>query len=473
MRVASFLLIPLYTHSLSIDAYGIVVTLLLTIQVLLTITGLGTPKGFIRFAEEYGKRNATGDLLGSTICINIVTSLLLTGICASLLLPFFRTILHSHNISQYIILAGFAALAQSLFGIVISYFRVKNEGIKYVISCLSVFLILLASNLVFLRILFMDIKGVLIAQILSYGGAWAVILFMVISKTGIRATKQTIKLLFNFSFPLVFAMASAQVGGISTIYFISYYVSLEQVAIYSLATKIAAISVMILILPFQLAYEPFVYANNKAEGIKTTISSILTYFMLCFSFLAFAIVFIFKDVIPLIAPPEYYPAYSLVFLFLPVFAASGVYYIAESLLNIQNKTKIVGTVATSFTVLHLILNFFLIKAWGIYGAVIALYIIRIGNVLVLFITGLNFFPIPIEWKRLSISGFLMVLFLIAVYFLQKTNNFIFYSFPPALAVLVLVYIYFGNFCSHREKAVIKDFVQSLRSRITRSAPGVF
>jgi O-antigen/teichoic acid export membrane protein len=472
MRLASFLLIPLYTHSLSIEDYGIAVTLLLTIQVLLTITGLGTPKGFIRFAEEYEKQNSIGNLLGSTLLINIVTNLLLTGLCATCLLPFFRSILHADHISEYIILAGFAALAQSLFGIVISYFRVKNQGIKYVVSCLAVFLILIVSNFLFLRILFWGIKGVLIAQILSYGGLWVVILLMVVSKTGIRATKQVIKMLVKFSFPLVFAMAGDQVGGISTIYFISYYVSLEQVAIYSLANKIAAISVMVLILPFQLAYEPFVYANNKAEGIKTTISNILTYFMLCFSFMAFGIVFIFRDMFPLIAPPEYYPAYSLVFVFLPVLAATGVYYIAESLLNIQNKTKIVGTVVTSFTVLHLILNFFLIKGWGISGAIISVYIIRIGTVLVLFVAGLNFFPIPIEWKRLSISGLLMALFLCAVFFLQKTNNFIFYSFIPAIAAAVLLYIYFGNFCSDREKAIIKDFFHAMRSRVTRSAPGI-
>jgi O-antigen/teichoic acid export membrane protein len=162
----------------------------------------------------------------------------------------------------------------------------------------------------------------------------------------------------------------------------------------------------------------------------------------------------------------------MVFLFLPVFAATGVYYIAESLLNIRNKTKIVGMVVTLFTVLHLILNFFLVKALGISGAIIALYITRIGTVLVLLIAGLNFFPIPIEWKRLSISGLLMVLFLSSVFFLQQTNNFIFYSLIPGIAIVVLIYIYFGNFCSVKEKTFIKDFIQAVRSKVTRSVPGI-
>ena len=472
MRLASFLLIPLYTHSLSIEDYGILVTLLLTIQLLITITGLGTSKGFIRFAKEYEKQNSMGNLLGSTIGINIVTNLLLTGLCVFFLLPFFRGILHSNNVSEYIILACFAALAQSLFTIVISYFRVKNEGIIYVVSCISVFLFLIATNYVFLRILYLGIKGVLIAQILAYGGSWLIILLIVVSKTGIRATRHVIKTLAKFSFPLVFAMAGDQIGGISTLYFLSYYVSLEQVAIYSLGSKIAAISVMVLILPFQLAYEPFVYANTQTESIKTKISNILTYFTIVFSFLAFLIVFVFRDMFPLIAPPQYYPAYSIVFLLLPVFASTGIYYIAESLLNIRNKTRIVGVVVSLFTAFHIILNFFLIKIWGIYGAICSSYIIHIGTVLVLMITGIKYFPISIEWKRISISGLLLAFLLSSVFFLQKANNYIFYSLGLGIIIIVVIYIYFGNFFSDREKALIKDLIQAMRLKVTRSVPDI-
>ena len=227
---------------------------------------------------------------------------------------------------------------------------------------------------------------------------------------------------------------------------------------------------MVLILPFQLAYEPFVYANINTEGIKSAISSLMTYFILSFSFLAFGIVFVFRDMFAVIAPPEYYPAYSIVFLFLPALASTGVYYIAESVLNIENKTQIVGTVVTIFTILQVILNYFMIKAWGIPGAIVTLYIIRFGTVLVLLTAGMKFYPIPIEWKRLSISGMILAIFLGSVYFLQKANNFLFYSLIPCIAAVVLIYIYFGNFCSNKEKIVIKDFIQKMLSRFTKSVP---
>jgi O-antigen/teichoic acid export membrane protein len=472
MRLASFLLIPLYTHSLSIDDYGILVTLLLTIQVLITITGLGTPKGFIRFAEEYDRQNSIGRLLGGTICINIFSGVLVTAVCVFLLLSFFREILHTGEVFEYILLACFVALSQSLFDIIISYFRIKNEGIKYVVTCLSVFVILIASTFVFLRLFFLGVKGVLIAQILTYGGAWLFVLLMVVSKTGIGVTAKDIKAIGKFSFPLVFAMAGDKIGGMSTLYFLSYFASLKQVAIYSLGNKIAAIAVMVLILPFQLAYEPFVYANINTEGIKSAIARLMIYFILFFSFVAFGIVFIFRDMLAVIAPPEYYPAYSIVFLFLPTSAAIGIYYIAESILNIENKTQIVGTVVTIFTILQVILNYFLIKVWGIYGAIGTLYIIRFGLVLVLLTAGMKFYPIPIEWKRLSISGMVLAIFLCSVYFLQKANDLLFYSLIPGIAAVVLIYIYFGNFCTYNEKRYIKDFVHNLRSKLTKSAPSV-
>jgi O-antigen/teichoic acid export membrane protein len=215
-----------------------------------------------------------------------------------------------------------------------------------------------------------------------------------------------------------------------------------------------------------------VYANIKTEGIKSAISSLLTYFMLAFSFLAFGIVFVFRDMFAVIAPPEYYPAYSIVFLFLPVLASTGVYYIAESILNIKNKTQTVGTVVTIFTILQLILNYFFIKAWGISGAILTLYIIRIGTVLILFLAGMNFYPIPIEWKRLSISGMLLAIFLSSAFFLQKANSFIFYSLLPGIAIVVIIYIYFGDFCSYREKVILKDFIHKILSKLTKSVPSV-
>ena len=95
---------------------------------------------------------------------------------------------------------------------------------------------------------------------------------------------------------------------------------------------------MVLILPFHLAYGPFVYANIKTPGIQDTISKVLTYLMLCFAFVALGIAYVTRDLLGIIAPIEYFAAYQFTFLMLPILAFRGIYYIGESLLYISNKT---------------------------------------------------------------------------------------------------------------------------------------
>jgi len=463
IRVGSFFLIPLYTYSLSISDYGRLVTLLMTIQVLIPVIGLGTPAGFMRFADEYRKKGQVGSLVGSTIVMQAGSGLAATIICVFLLLPFFRIILHTDAVLEYVALTCLAALAQSLFDHITSYYRVRSEGLKFLAASVSAFGILILTNLVFIRTFSWGIKGALIAQAVTYGGLWIVILIHVFSVDGIGASAQLIRRLFKFSFPLVFAVTSGIAGDVSAVYLLSMLTSLEQVAIYSLGYKIASIAGNVLILPFQLAYEPFVYQNAETLGIQNTISKILTYLMLCFSFVAFAIVFIARDLLHVIAPPEYFAAYPVIFLMLPAMAFKGVYYIGESLLNIKHRTKFVGIVVTVLTVAGIASNYFLIKWWGMSGALFIFNVLAVATSISLMVGGINSFPIPVEWRRLILISALTSFLMLGVYFLHNANNFVYYSVLPLIGIGSLAYIYFGNFCNLEEKSAIKGFLQRVET----------
>ena len=72
LRAASFILIPLYTHSLSMNDYGLLMTLLLTIQLMLTTMNCGMRPGLIRFTKEYEERNRISALVGTSCFINLL-----------------------------------------------------------------------------------------------------------------------------------------------------------------------------------------------------------------------------------------------------------------------------------------------------------------------------------------------------------------------------------------------------------------
>ena len=468
LRIASFLLIPLYTHTLSISEYGLLMTLLMTAQILITIIGLGTPTGFMRFAEEYEQMKLIGRLLCSTILIQVAAGVAITGMIVLFLLPFFRQVLHTDAVLDYLVLTCVSALLQSLYDHTIAYYRVRNKAVKFMVACLSAFMILIVFNFIFLVVFHKGIKGVLFAQIVTYGALWMLVLLNILTKTGLGASKQIMTKLLKFSFPLVFAISGFVISNVSAVYLLSYFLSLEQVSIYSLAYKIASIAGIILILPVQLAYEPFVYANIRNPGIQTAIANILTYVMASFAFVAFAIVFVFRDLISVIAPPEYYPAYPVLFLMLPAIAFRGVYYIGESLLNITNQTKFVGITVAVVTAMSVILNYILIQLWGIYGAIFVFNFTLISPALVLIIRGMQSFPIQIEWRRLGTVAVFLALFLLLVFSLRKTDDYLFYSLNIAVALASMAFLCFGSFCDASEKMAIRGLVHGIQSKLRTS-----
>ena len=300
------------------------------------------------------------------------------------------------------------------------------------------------------------------AQIITYGCLWLLVSFNVFSKIGIGISMQLILKLLRFSLPLVFVMSGGLITDASAIYFLGYFRSLEDVAIYSLGYKMAQVSYIAFIAPFQLAYEPFVFANINMPGIRLTIAKLLTYLMIGFAFVAFGIVFISRELLSIIAPPEYFSAYLVIFLILPGIAFRGVYYIGESLLYIKKKTYVTGTIITVFTILSVGLNYLLIPLYGIYGVILVFNFTLISITLLSLILGMKTFPIPLEGKRLVISGVLLILFLLLVFLLRETRAYIFYSIIPLIAVTSIVFIYFSSFFDETEKLAIRDILYRIR-----------
>lgn len=466
LRAASFLLIPLYTRFLSVSDYGLLVTLLMTIQIMVFFIDWGTGKGFTRFAAEYESKNLIGHLLSSTILIIIVGGSIVTGLSVLFLLPFFRSILHTDQVLEYIVLTCCAATTLSLYVHITSYYRARNEGVKYMIVNFSASMLLIVVNLVFLVIFHQGIRGALMAHIITYGGLWLFVSLNVFSNTGAGFSMQLMGKLFRFGFPLVFAMSGDLITQASALFFLSYFLNLEQVAIYSLGYKIAQIASMILILPFQLAYEPFVYAHINKPEIRVTIAKLLTYLILAFVFVAFGIAFVSRDLLRVIAPPEYFSAYLVIFLILPGIAFTGVYYIGESLLHIRNKTYITGITVTVTTVLGVLLNYLLIPRWGIYGIIVVFNVTIISTAVLLMILGVKAFPIRLELRRLGIAGILLVSFLTIVFLLSETSPYVYYSVLPIVVCVGMAFIYFGNFCDNHEKAVLRNVLHGILSKAT-------
>ena len=144
----------------------------------------------------------------------------------------------------------------------------------------------------------LGIHGALLAQAIIYG-ALALFLLAMISRNITLGFSMPLMLdLMRFGLPLILVAAGGLTTQASAMYCVSYFRGLEDAGIYSLGMKMAQVAEMVLILPFEMAYEPFVYGHQGGLALWAAVSRILTYLMTAFAFVACGIVFAARSLLP-------------------------------------------------------------------------------------------------------------------------------------------------------------------------------
>ncbi len=467
LRAASFLIIPLYTNALSVDEYGLLVTLLATMQFMIILMNSGSGMALIRFQNQYENTEEESSLMGSAITINVAGGLVVTVIFL-LMLPLLRPILHTEEITGFILLTCFAALAQSLCALVMSYYRSRNQPLRYMSAGIGSAALLLVSNTVFLFYFRQGASGALMATIITYMATMTVISIDILRRTGFRITASMLRKLFRFGFPLIFSMSGQIIMGSSSTYFLSYYAGLSTVAVYSLGYKLAIMLDIVLILPFQLTFAPYVYANTETPGIRRTLSRLFSYFTLSLGIMSLFVLLFSKLALPFMGPSEYAGAYIVVVFLLPAIAFKGISYFGEVLLDLVQKTHITGMTVAFWAVVCLLANFVLIRAYGTVGALIAANASYILSGISIFMLGMREFPVPIQWRKVIITAGLGAGFLGMGYLLYPTSAFVFILTFIAVMMASGVILLWGGWFENGEKLAFSLLVQRTLSVFSKT-----
>jgi O-antigen/teichoic acid export membrane protein len=396
------------------------------------LMSVGMRTALLRFTKEYETKNHLGTLLGTSITVNLMGGLAVTGIVLTCLIPIFKGILHTVNVYPYVGMVCGAAWAQALSTHIVSYYQAQNKALKYMFTGVSVAVGLLATTSIFVCVLGRGVEGAIWAFILTHVIVIMVASFDVLRKTGFGVSLSLAPTLIRFGFPLIFSMCSELTIGTAGVFFLSYFAGLETVAIYSLGYKLAQILLITTLSPFSLAFQPYVFSNLDNLNNKSKLSQALTQIVLAATFMSFCIILATRVFLPLIAPPAYAPAFLVVLLLVPGMAFIGVYYFGETLLTAVKKTYTIGYTATSVAIFSILLNYLLVRPLNWYGAVFSLNISFILVGCALAIIGIKQFSIILEWKRICTLACVFLSFLVMFFALRN------FEVVPFTLVSVLV-----------------------------------
>ena len=435
--ISGFLLIPLYTSTLTVSNYGAIDLVMILISFFLPFVTLQSADALQTFLLK--KRQNNNNLFFNSIIIFIV------GFLFSLL--FFKVV---DSFSDGMALWFYIVLLLMGLNMILSSFykginKIKISSFSSVIESLS----LIITMFVLLSYYNQGIRGFFISIIFSKSLSFIFYLSHFIlfeNDKDFEINLKTVKLILVFSIPLIPNMLGWWISNLSDRYLIKYFLGFESNGIYALAVKFPLIINVIgsiLISSWMISSIKNIELKNSRlfKGMFFLFSNILLT-------LVIGIVFILPYIFPLIIKSnqyfeamEYIPILMISVFFSAFSSLFGVTYLAE------NKTKLAALTTIISGLLNILLNLILIPIYGIWGAVISTLI----SFLVISIQR-YFFVKKNTSIRFSYTHFIMLLCLI---FLKQLFSYSLISFIFSQTIILFL-LFLSMFLLYRNFKDLKN-----------------
>lgn len=471
-RFLVFVLTPFYTHVLPDTAeMGIFNNYYAAIAFLNVIFIYGMDSAFMKYASlaagaEKKKIFSTGIIavLVSSILFALVLFVLQTPFINYLDIPqkflqndpnkFFRFF-------YYLILI---LILDTVTLIPFAYLRLERKSKRFALIKLTNIFLNLVLNLIFFLVLRWGVESIFVANLIA--SMFNIVLLMpdILKNFEKRMDKALLKKMLIFGIPYLPASISATIVQVIDRPIVEKLTNYEMLGVYSASYKLGTL-MMLVVMMFQFAWQPFFLTNAKEENAKDIFAKVLTLFVLFTSFLWVVISLFIDDVvkmnffgIPLYAQ-RYHEGLVIVPIVLLGYLFNGIYYNFQAGIYIEEKTKYFPIVTGIGAVINIAVNFLLIPVIGIMGAALATLAAYIAMAVSLFYFSQKFYKVKYEYSR--IAKILFLLFATAgIYY------YIFYNFGLTLTIKFVMLIGFVS-AVFILRIITKDELMKLSKMVLR------
>lgn len=459
-RMISFLLNPLYVHSLPKAEFADVSIIFAYLVFFNVVLSYGMETAFFRFYNLEEDKNK----VISTATISLFWSTL-TFLVVSLL--YRETIADFINVkTAYITYAIWILALDALVIIPFSKLRAERRPMRYAVIKISNVLINLCLNLFFLLILpNIDKDNVLrtiyfenfqVGYIFVSNLIASLLTFLFFSLSYFQMKwhfdKVLWKKMLNYSIPILLAGIGFAVNEhFDKILLEKFHVPKAEIGAYSACYKIGMFMVL-----FRTAYtlgiEPFFFSHADKENATQTYATITKYFVILGSFIMlFVIVFIDLLKQPLVPSPAYWDAIKVVPLIVLANFCLGIYTNLSVWYKLIDKTHIGAIISLIGALLTLLFNYWLVPTMSYYGSAIATIVAYGSMMLISYYMGQKKYPIPYDLNKIgSYMGIAILLSAMSFYIPVFRKSFIFG---------ILALIVFGYYIYRSEKETILRIVK--------------
>ncbi len=423
---------PLYVNLFAPEEYGIVTNLYAYVAFFMVFLTYGMETGFFRFASK----NSEAEKVYSTSLISLFFSSLLFLVLIVLFKNTLASLIKYPGHPEYILWFGFILAIDAFTAIPFARLRLNNRPVKFAVVRLinigfniafNLFFLLLCPKLIennpdsIVRSVYSSEIGVgyvfisnLLASVITL-----LLLLPEIFKFSFYFSNELLKKMLSYSFPiLVVGMAGILIQQIDKI-LIPFLIPeeklpMKQLGIYGAAVKIAVLMNMF-IQAFRYAFEPFFFSQAESKNDKNIYAEIMKYFVI-FGLLIFLGMILYIDVIKLIIPLEYEEGFTIVPVVMLANLFFGIYFTLSLWYKLTDMTRYGAYISTMGAVVTITLNFILIPVFGYKGSATALLVAFFIMMVVSYVLGQKYYPVPYNLKRIGTYFFVAgIIYILALF----------------------------------------------------------
>lgn len=399
-RGIGFFMIPVYTHYLRPEDYGLLEIVELTGFIAAFFVGFGMIQAVYRFHSEAEsppaqRRVKTTAVLAVVVIGGAVTLGLLAGA------PWIGSLATgTSSAAPLIVLLLLGVFVNEIGQLVLGFFRVESRPVSYVVYSLSSTAVSLTLNIVFLVGLSMGVRGILLSTLISglllvaflaaglvRGGGWAPDLALA-------------RKMFSYCLPFIPTGLMAFTVNFSDRYFLRVFTDMGVVGVYALGYKLAMIGGFLIGTPFGLVWKAQAFEIAKDPDAQSAYARVMTYYTAALLAACAVLCVAAREIVAIMAAPEYAPAASIV----PIVAWATVFLTLDPMVQVgillKKRTIWLPAIYGGTMAINVGLNFLLIPRMGMMGAAWATVAALFFQVAAGYLVAYRLYPIRYEWRRL-------------------------------------------------------------------------
>lgn len=400
---ASLVLLPLYTHHLSPADYGEIELLTLLVGLFVVVFGFEYRQGYIQ-ALNRGKGSAQeARVISASVALFSILALLGT-LCFWFALPLF-----SDTILEYRLSWEYAAvLTVGLFADIMNFLLSATAQARLWSArmvTLSLVQFIFGTSLSVYLIIVMDMGpiGLFAGNAVGSLLMMAVLLYLIRSDLGRPCkVRETIRPILTFSLPLfVGALVYFVLRQVDRIV-ISEYLTLDDLGLYSMSSKLSALLMTFMFLPFIRSFDVWRFRFYEEGGRTDEVARIYRIFIVGIAIAGMVLATFGADIFVLLADKRFEAAMALLPLLNAVVMLQCCYSITSSAFYVSGATGLWLRILASGAVVQVAGSIILVQSIGVAGAAVSMLCANLIIYLIALRLAPKYWDVPYQHGRVII-----------------------------------------------------------------------